>query len=250
MPTRPTRLSRRSLLLPAAALIALLATLTLTPTPTSAQDPASFRQTWRAEFEASARKVVSLAEAMPAETYSWQPMEGVATVAAAYMHIARYNYQLPHRNMGVDPPEGVDYATFEEAFTTKGEVLEVLRASMDHVRAVVDGMSDEDMAATGEPVRSRRGQMGRALPAPRAHERAPGPADRLRAVEPRGAALVGVTTSEPAASPGTARTSRTRRRDEPVAVPAAHRPAPPAHPPRRSTPPRHRPAPRWRHPSA
>lgn len=120
---------------------------TLTPAPASAQDPASFRQTWRAEFEASARKVVALAEAMPAETYSWQPMEGVATVAGAYMHIARYNYMLPHRNMGVEPPEGVDYATFEEAFTTKDEVLEVLRASMDHVRAVVDGMSDDDMAA-------------------------------------------------------------------------------------------------------
>ena len=131
---------------PIAALIALFASLA--PAPASAQDPASFRQTWRAEFEASASKIVALAEAMPAETYSWQPMEGVATVASAYMHIARYNYQLPHRNMGVEPPEGVDYATFEEAFTTKDEVLAVLRASMDHVRTVVDGMSDDDMAAT------------------------------------------------------------------------------------------------------
>ena len=40
---------------------------------------------------------------MPAETFSWQPMEGVATVASAYMHIARYNYQLPHLNMGEKP---------------------------------------------------------------------------------------------------------------------------------------------------
>ena len=145
MPDRTTRPPRSHALLLTAALATTLATLT--PAPTLAQDPASFRQTWRAEFEASARKVVALAEAMPAETYSWQPMEGVATVASAYMHIARYNYQLPHLNMGVDPPEGVEYATFEDAFTTKDEVLEVLRASMDHVRTVVDGMSDEDMAA-------------------------------------------------------------------------------------------------------
>ncbi len=131
--------------IPTAALIALFASLT--PATASAQDAASFRETWRAEFEASARKVVALAEAMPAETYSWQPMEGVATVAAAYMHIARYNYQLPHLNMGVEPPEGVEYANFEEAFTSKDEVLAVLRASMDHVRTVVDGMSDDDMSA-------------------------------------------------------------------------------------------------------
>ena len=132
--------------IPTAAFIALFASLA--PPTASAQDPTSFRQTWRAEFEASAGKIVALAEAMPAETYSWQPMEGVATVAAAYMHIARYNYQLPHRNMGVEPPDGVEYANFEEAFTTKDEVLEVLRASMDHVRTVVDGMSDDDMSAT------------------------------------------------------------------------------------------------------
>ena len=130
-------------LLLAAALAALAP-----PSPAAAQDAASFRQTWRSEFEASARKVVALAEAMPAETFSWQPMEGVATVASAYMHIARYNYQLPHRNMGVEPPDGVDYGAFEEAVTGKDEVLEVLRASMDHVRAVVDGMSDADMSAT------------------------------------------------------------------------------------------------------
>ena len=146
MPARPAKPSRRALL-PAAALIVLLGPLAA-PASASAQDPDSFRQTWRAEFEASAGKVLALAEAMPAETYSWQPMEGVATVAGAYMHIARYNYQLPHRNMGVEPPEGVDYSTFEEAFTTKDEVLEVLRASMDHVRTVVNGMSDDDMAAT------------------------------------------------------------------------------------------------------
>lgn len=142
-PSPPTPFFRPLLLLAAlATLIGLV-----TPAAALAQDPASFRQTWLAEFEASARKVVALAEAMPAETYSWQPMEGVATVANAYMHIARYNYQLPHVNMGVAPPEGVEYATFEEAFTTKDEVLEVLRASMDHVRSVVGGMSDADMSA-------------------------------------------------------------------------------------------------------
>ena len=139
-PHRPN--PRFGLLLAAAALAVIL------PTAATAQDAASFRERWRTEFEGSARKVVALAEAMPAESFSWQPMEGVATVASAYMHIARYNYQLPHLNMGVEPPEGVDYGAFEDAVTGKDEVLAVLRASMDHVRTVVDGMSDADMSAT------------------------------------------------------------------------------------------------------
>lgn len=127
--------------------ILLAATLTtLLPTSTLAQDPASFRQTWRGEFESSARKLVALAEAMPAESFSWQPMEGVATVASAYMHIATYNYLLP-RNIGIQPPDGVDYPNFEEAVTEKDHVLEVLKTSLDHVRKAVDGMSDADLAA-------------------------------------------------------------------------------------------------------
>lgn len=125
----------------------LLTTLAiLLPTPTLAQDPTSFRDTWRGEFEASARKLIALAEAMPAESFSWQPMEGVATVASAYMHIARYNYQLPS-NIGIEPPAGVDYGNFEEAVTEKDDVLEVLATSLDHVRTAVDGMSDADLAA-------------------------------------------------------------------------------------------------------
>lgn len=139
--------------------ILLTATLaTLLPTTTLAQDPAgpdeamryvplaSFRATWRGEFEASARKIVALAEAMPAESFSWQPMEGVATVAAAYMHIARYNYLLPG-NIGIEAPAGVDYQNFEESVTEKDHVLDVLRTSLDHVRKSVDAMSDADLAA-------------------------------------------------------------------------------------------------------
>ena len=141
-PSPPRRLAARGRRLP------LLATaLALLPAPSLAQDAASFRQTWRGEFESSARKLVALAEAMPAESFSWQPMEGVATVASAYMHIAAYNYRLP-LNIGIQAPAGVDYQSFEEAVTEKDQVLEVLKTSLDHVRQAVDGMSDADLSAT------------------------------------------------------------------------------------------------------
>lgn len=129
------------------ATITLIATTTLLPAPTLAQDAASFRQTWLGEFETSASKLVALAEAMPAESFSWQPMEGVATVARAYMHVATYNYLLP-RNIGIEAPDGVDYRNFEETVTEKDQVLQVLRTSLDHVRQAVDGMSDADLSAT------------------------------------------------------------------------------------------------------
>ncbi|MDX1647387.1 MAG: DinB family protein [Longimicrobiales bacterium] len=95
-------------------------------------------------FEASARKLVALAEAMPASTYDWSPGQGVASVARVYMHIARYNYMYPHENMGLETPVSPEtYRRWEGGVSQKEEVLEILTASMDYVRGVFDTMSPE-----------------------------------------------------------------------------------------------------------
>lgn len=129
----------RSLAMQAVLAVALSA-------PLSAQSaPPDFREEWRGQFESSARKLVALAEAMPEADYGWRPAEGVASVVEVYMHIARYNYMYPDENMGVAAP--MAYAGLEEEVTEKDEALEILAASMDHVRAVVDGMSDAELEA-------------------------------------------------------------------------------------------------------
>jgi len=96
------------------------------------------------QFNASAQKLVMLADAMPADTYGWQPAEGVYTVARVYAHIARYNYMYPDQNMGVDAP--MPYDAMEATLTGKAEVTEALRVSMEHVRTVVEGMSEAELA--------------------------------------------------------------------------------------------------------
>ncbi len=133
----------------APALRAAALTLLL-PVPALAQGTPDFRAEFKGQFEASARKLVALSEAMPAESYSWSPMEGVMSVARVYMHIARYNYMYPHLNLGVEPPEGLDYPSLEEGVAEKDKAVPILAASMDHVRAVVDTMSDADLAAPVE----------------------------------------------------------------------------------------------------
>ena len=127
-----------------------LAAVAVLAMPARAQVISGIGGELRGQFEASAEKLVALAEAMPAESYSWQPMEGVYTVAAAYMHVARYNYMYPDMYLGVDAPAGVDYASLEERVTTKGEAVRVLASSMDHVRGILDGMSDADLAKPAE----------------------------------------------------------------------------------------------------
>ena len=123
----------------------VLAACGIAPSLWAQSAPPDFRQEFSGQFGASARKLVALAEAMPAASYDWQPMEGVASVARVYMHIARYNYMYPDQNLGMGAP--VAYAGFEEEITEKDEALEILAESMSHVRRVLDAMSDEDLEA-------------------------------------------------------------------------------------------------------
>ena len=117
--------------------------------PAAAQSsPPDFLEEFSGQFEASARKFVALAEAMPAEAYAWQPMEGVASVASVYLHIARYNYFYPEIALDVASPMGrAEYDRWEDELGEKTEVLRLLAASMDHVREVVAAMSEADLEA-------------------------------------------------------------------------------------------------------
>jgi len=136
---------------PALLTVALLAGA-LAPLPAAAQSALpDFRDEIGMQFEASARKLVALAEAMPAETYGWAPMEGVATVAHVYMHIAHYNYMYPEQNMGVPSPMGAEeHARWEDGVTDKDEVVPMLAASMDHVREIIRNATGDDLMAGTE----------------------------------------------------------------------------------------------------
>lgn len=130
-------------------LFLVIATVLVAPAASAQSAPAGFRDEFLGQFDMSARKLVALAEAMPAERFSWRPMEGVASVADAFMHIASYNYYYPAVSLDVPAPDGVDYENFEkEENPTKERVVEVLSRSMDHVRMVAGGLSDADLART------------------------------------------------------------------------------------------------------
>ncbi len=122
---------------------ALLALLTA---PLTAQAPPDFLAEFDGQFNASARKFVALAEAMPVESYDWAPMEGTATVAEVFMHVARYNYYYPDDAMDLDSPiPASEYDRWEGGVTEKAQVVEILSESMDYVREVAGSMSSEDL---------------------------------------------------------------------------------------------------------
>lgn len=109
--------------------------------------PAGFRDEFLRQFNNSMTKFTELAEAMPEERYGWSPGEGVMPVARVYAHVARYNYDYPATSLGVPAPDGLDAEAVEET-VAKAQVVSLLRRSHEHVRALVRGMTDEQLAAT------------------------------------------------------------------------------------------------------
>lgn len=112
---------------------AAAATALMLTHPAAAQ-PAELGQGWLAEFNLAARQLQQLAEATPAEKFSWRPAPGVRSISEVYMHIALGNYFLL-REAGVDADFPTLPASPETAVTGKAEVIALLTDSFDAVRA-------------------------------------------------------------------------------------------------------------------
>lgn len=133
------------------SLFTLAAAMATPAHPMAAQtDSAGVRGELLQDVAVLERKVVSLAEAMPAEQYGWTPMEGVRTVAQVYLHIAANNYFFPGL-VGVTPPPSTSITAqyqsvvaFEAAGGTKEEIVAKLKDSFRHLKAALAQTSDMD----------------------------------------------------------------------------------------------------------
>lgn len=110
-------------------------------TPAVAQESGDdFRSQFTRHFNYASR-VLQLARAMPADTYTWRPGEGVSSVQEVYAHIAAYNFQYPANSLGVPVPEDVDLDGIE-SITGKEAVVAILERSIEHVKSAVEQMPD------------------------------------------------------------------------------------------------------------
>ena len=119
------------------------AAVTLTAQPAAPAKVPGFRGLFLEQLKDVETKIVSLAEAMPQEKYTWRPAEGVRSISEVYMHIAGANYFLPSF-IGVKPPASFNPAISKE--TDKAKVVEALKASFEHIRQVVLNMPDADLS--------------------------------------------------------------------------------------------------------
>jgi uncharacterized damage-inducible protein DinB len=96
------------------------------------------------ELKGESDKFIRLAEAIPADKYTWRPGPDVRSVAEVFLHVAAANYNLPHL-IGTPPPEGFQAKGFDKSTTDKAKVIQTLQDSFAHLRDAVIKMPDADL---------------------------------------------------------------------------------------------------------
>ncbi len=89
-------------------------------------------------------KLVALAEAFPAEKYTWRPGEGVRSVGEVFAHVAGGNYFLPTL-WGAKPPAGVNPRGFEKEGGDKAKTIDNLKKSFDAVKQTIAAVPEADL---------------------------------------------------------------------------------------------------------
>lgn len=89
-------------------------------------------------------KFERLAEAIPADKYTWRPAPDVRSVAEVFLHVAIANYNL-YKLVGTPPPAGVDPQGLEKSTSDKVKVIATLKDSYTHARKAITAMPDADL---------------------------------------------------------------------------------------------------------
>jgi uncharacterized damage-inducible protein DinB len=140
----------------AGALAALA--LIVSPSLATAQDAAgkdaavALRKSYLADLEDMHGKFLQLAEAIPADKYSWRPAPGVRSIGEAFMHVASEYYAWSPRSFGATPSPVVTMSRegFEkfESNSSKDSVVKHLKEGFAYGKQAVEGVDPATLVGT------------------------------------------------------------------------------------------------------
>ena len=121
----------------------LLLSLFLTAPALPAQAPEGIWQGYDGEWKHVSQQLIALAEATPAEKFSWRPAPGVRSTSEVYMHIVIANFFL----LGVTGPKmPADLnPKMEKSVTSKEEVIAWLKRSLEAVKTAHAATTPKDL---------------------------------------------------------------------------------------------------------
>ncbi len=103
-----------------------------------------YRSDVLAEVIVQEDKFTRLAEAIPAEKYTWRPSPDVRSFAEVFMHVSAANFNL-YKLVGTPPPAGFEVKGFEKSATDKTKVIATLKESFAHAKKAITAMPDSNL---------------------------------------------------------------------------------------------------------
>lgn len=103
-----------------------------------------YRSEVLAEVMIQEDKFTRLAEAIPADKYTWRPASDVRSFAEVFLHVSAANYNL-YKLVGTPPPTGLDLKGLEKSTTDKAKVVATLKDSFAHAKKAITAMPEADL---------------------------------------------------------------------------------------------------------
>jgi DinB superfamily len=91
------------------------------------------------------KKMVDLANAVPADKFTWRPSPDSRSFAEVFLHVAGERYQILALG-GAAPPADFDGKTFEKSTTDKEQIVAQLNRTWDFAQKTINNMSNADFA--------------------------------------------------------------------------------------------------------
>ena len=99
---------------------------------------------YEGEWEHVSSQLIALAEATPAANFAWRPVAGVRSTGEVYMHLVTANFYMLDL-AGQKAPAGYSRDMVKKV-TSKAEVIEWLRRSLDAVKKAHAAATPADLA--------------------------------------------------------------------------------------------------------
>jgi uncharacterized damage-inducible protein DinB len=103
-----------------------------------------YRSEVLAEVMIQEDKFTRLAEAIPADKYTWRPAADVRSFAEVFLHVSAANYNI-YQAVGTPPPAGLDVKGLEKSTTDKAKIIATLKDSFAHAKAAIKALPDADL---------------------------------------------------------------------------------------------------------
>jgi uncharacterized damage-inducible protein DinB len=100
------------------------------------------------DLDTQNKKVISLAEALPQEKFTWRPSPEARSFAEVFLHISGERYGILSLG-GATPPAGFDVKNqkaYETSTTDKAQIIAELKKTSDFMMTTINAMTNADFA--------------------------------------------------------------------------------------------------------